>query len=657
MLGPVRIARWALLVVLAGGRAPAELSRDWSAIGNELGLVQADLVDAAALTTDADPAAASAKLDDAASRLVALVAADPSLARGLARASARVARARELLAAAAPQDDAGPAVHVLREASGSLRRLLERAARRAAACTLTEAGIRGAAIHRPGHRGVFRVRSSSGTIEPVLSVTNDDAARVAVRPEVIALGRGRFRVVWGDDAGAATLTATCGEGQATLRVFSTGPRGVLAASPPAPPVYATPLLAARVGSSFGPASPVVAGDGPLVFTAVPDLPAGLVLDPATGTISGTPEAAGPAVTVRVSARNVRTSASSDVTLDVDPALPSLVVDLAAGFAIEAVAEDSSIPVKMACAPDGTVFVSELTTGRIRRIDPSGALATDPVLAPSVLLGPEQGIFGLAVAPDFVTSGQLYFVASAPAEGAHADRNRLLRTTVTGGVGSDPVVLVDDLPLGATQNGGHLIFGVDGMLYLSSGDTGDPLLAQTDGSLAGRILRIAPDGSVPPDNPIPGSYEWCRGFRNPFGLTVDPASGYVFATENGPVADDELDLVQRGKNFEWGAGPDDSFGALTGIRVTAWMPVIVPTGIACHSGAQFGAPYAGNLFLGCYDLAQVRRLVLEGVDLRQESVFVQFDEHGIEQKPLDVVLAPDGSLLVATFSTIWRIRRD
>ena len=238
-----------------------------------------------------------------------------------------------------------------------------------------------------------------------------------------------------------------------------------------------------------------------------------------------------------------------------------------------------------------------------------------------------------------------------------DRNRVLRYTGTGDTGAGPEVIVDDLPISLSQNAGHVAFGPDGNLYVTVGDTGDPALAQQDGALAGRVLRYAPDGSVPAGNPVAGSPEWARGFRNPFGIAFHPVTGGLFATENGPAAHDELDFVQPGKNFEWGADPEVSFGSFRGIRIHDWTPVIVPTGLAFHTGVQFGTQYAGALFLGGYDLAEVRRLELDGVDLIGETQFVQFSEEGIAQKPLDLLVAPDGSLYVSTFTAIWRVRRD
>jgi glucose/arabinose dehydrogenase len=84
---------------------------------------------------------------------------------------------------------------------------------------------------------------------------------------------------------------------------------------------------------------------------------------------------------------------------------------------------------------------------------------------------------------------------------------------------------------------------------------------------------------------------------------------------------------------------------------------VPTGIASHDGRQFGASYASNLFLGSYDRAEVRRLVMEGVDLRSDTPFVEFSDLEFEQKPLDLVVGVDGSLWISTFASVWRVRRD
>ena len=117
---------------------------------------------------------------------------------------------------------------------------------------------------------------------------------------------------------------------------------------------------------------------------------------------------------------------------------------------------------------------------------------------------------------------------------------------------------------------------------------------------------------------------------------------------------------KGRNYGWEALPPNYPLNLVGPRITTWTPVIVPTGIAFHSGTGFGAEYADNLFLGAYDEAEVRRLLLSGTllsDLDAELLFARFDDAGsVANKPLDLLVLPDGSLLVSTFSSIWRFRR-
>ena len=637
----------AVLVCAASARA------DDADVRAALVAARGDVVDAAAALARDDGAEAAAILESARAAIDA--AATESARIRVRTALHRLERARDAAAATAPGSDAAPAVLEVRRAAAELRRALLRFRTAAGECEIVEGGGRSAAVHGPGFRALVRVRGAASGDDVALTVVNDDPARRCVETSVVALGRGRFRVTWGSDAGAATIEADC-DPPASLRAFNTGASGALAVVVPGPPNFGGKPLFARTGEAAS-AVPAVTGDAPLTFDVSPPLAEGLTFDAATGAIGGAATTSGPATTHRVTVRNARSSAFADVVVDVDPPLPDRVESLAGGFAIEAVAEAPAVPVKMAPLADGRVLFSEQTTGKVRVIDAAGELVPAPLVTVPILPGYEQGLLGIAPSPDFAASGRLYVFASAPAEGSKPARNRILGYTVSEGGVAGPDVIADDLPLGVQQNGGHLAFGPDGLLYATTGDTADPPLAQDDASLAGRVLRIAPDGSVPASNPIPGSPEWCRGFRNPFGLTFAPVTGYCFVSENGPAANDELDYVQPGKNFGWGAPPDAFFGELTGVRVFDWPTVIVPTGIAAHDGTQFGAPYASNLFLGTYDRAQVRRLVMEGVDLRSESVFVQFDELDFAQKPLDVVRSPDGSLWISTFATIWRVRRD
>ncbi|NUN53413.1 MAG: PQQ-dependent sugar dehydrogenase, partial [Planctomycetaceae bacterium] len=200
----------------------------------------------------------------------------------------------------------------------------------------------------------------------------------------------------------------------------------------------------------------------------------------------------------------------------------------------------------------------------------------PVATLAILAGNHQGLLGLALAPDFATSNELFVYAAVPAAMPHPDRNQVVRFTLTGNVATSSAVVVDDLPLGTLQNGGEVLFGPDGHLYVSLGDTNVEALAQTPGVLPGRILRYTRAGGIPADNPTPASAEWCRGLRNTFGMAFHPSTGGLFGVDNGPNNDDELNFLVAGKDFGW---PSPVAGGTAGLRLRLWAEVIAPTSVA------------------------------------------------------------------------------
>ena len=337
-------------------------------------------------------------------------------------------------------------------------------------------------------------------------------------------------------------------------------------------------------------------------------------------------------------------------------LPLEIVSIAPGFAVEKVLGQLEKPVKLALAADGRLFYNELDSGNIRVVDPAGNLIAAPFATVDVPINQECGLLGLALSPEFDANGYLYVMACV----AGPDRQQVIRFTAVGNTGTDRLVLIDNLPIGLRHNSGDLQFLLDGTLLVSVGDTGAAPLAQMDGELAGRIHRYNEDGMVPADNPIPGSPEWARGIRNTFDMTLHPVTGAVFGSENGTNADDELNLLEVGKNYGWPALPEGTPESQVGTRVHAWTPVIAPTGIAFHDGTGFGSEYQDNLFVLGFLHAEVRRLRLSGPELTTvdgDELFLQFANPDMpENKPIDLLQYPDGSLRIATFRALWRVYR-
>ncbi len=425
------------------------------------------------------------------------------------------------------------------------------------------------------------------------------------------------------------------------------------------------------GAAIAANVPSIGGGAPSSFTAVPALPGGLTLDQTTGTITGTPAAEASTTAHVITAMNASGQTSDTVTVAV---IPAVFESLAAGFVAETVhSAPAMTPVKhgkVAVAPagDDRVFFTEVDTGNVRVIDPTSGLEATPFATIDVLNGGHNGLLGLALAPDFGTSNTpyVYVLACVPGDGMAmtVDRIQVLRYTAAGNVGTNETVMIDDLPVSppmGINNGGELVFDLAGNLFLSLGDVGVEANAQADSStsLAGKVLRY--DVSTVPavaaaGNPVPMDPEWCRGIRNTFGMAVHPTAGGLFAVDNGPAADDELNFLQAGKNFEWGGSPPPPE---TGFKIKNWQTVIVPTGLCWHDGTAWGAAYANNLFLCTYEDHTIERFAMSGdgfVDIDSESTFAAFVVTGDANHPLDICTAPDGSLYVSTFIGIYRITK-
>ena len=433
--------------------------------------------------------------------------------------------------------------------------------------------------------------------------------------------------------------------------------------------YAFNPCAYRVGEAIVPNTATLSGGSASSWSVLPMLPPGLELDPVTGALTGTPTGETPQAAYTVTATTADGSVQTQVELMVGPSLPAPFASLAPGFQAEVILEPG-VPspakiAKFALAPgeDERIFYIEVDTGAVRVFDPGQGLLAVPFVQLNVLQGGHNGILGLALSPDFASDGFVYVLACVPGDpmAQTNDRIQILRYTDVSNVGSNETVVVDDLPVSppmGVNNGGELLFGLDGTLFVSIGDVQDPAHAQADAatSLAGKVLRYdvsTTPATVPSDNPFPGSPEWCRGLRNTFGLAVQPTTGGLFGLDNGPAADDELNYLAAGMNFEWGGTPAPPVG----FKIRNWQTVIVPTALCWHTGIGWGTAYAGDLFLTAYDDHKIHRLEMSGasfVDLDQESEFASFQVSGIANHPLDICLAADGSLYVSTFSGIYRI---
>lgn len=208
-----------------------------------------------------------------------------------------------------------------------------------------------------------------------------------------------------------------------------------------------------------------------------------------------------------------------------------------------VATGLEAPWSMVRLESGSTLISQRDTATIIELRVDGT-RREVGAVPGVVPGGEGGLLGLEVIPEGPWL-YAYFTSS--------DDNRIVRFSLDGGAGdyslSDPEEVLTGLAKAGNHNGGRIKLGPDGMLYATVGDAGDTASARDQGSLNGKILRMEPDGTVPSDNPTPGSLVYSMGHRNPQGIAWD-ADGRLWAAEFGQDTWDELNLIEAGGNYGW-----------------------------------------------------------------------------------------------------------
>jgi glucose/arabinose dehydrogenase len=314
---------------------------------------------------------------------------------------------------------------------------------------------------------------------------------------------------------------------------------------------------------------------------------------------------------------------------------------AAGLEPRPFLDDLAFPTNMAFLPDGTLLFTEKETGNVRVVAPDGRLVDQPFITLPVIGDAERGLLGIAVHPDFERDPWVYLYRSDPRDGL----NRLVRVRAAGPVAEgQPETLLDGISaVAGYHNGGDLAFGADGSLFVALGEAHEADRAQDETDIGGKIARLTAAGDVPPDNPFgPDNPVWSIGHRNSFGLCVDPATGTLWETENGPDVDDEVNVIEPGGNYGW--------PAVTGISDEDEFidPLLVFRDTIALTGC---AVAGGDLWFGSFDgrLWRVPASADAAVDAEEIARFPA----GVT----DVLLGPDDALYVATADSIWTLRLE
>lgn len=347
--------------------------------------------------------------------------------------------------------------------------------------------------------------------------------------------------------------------------------------------------------------------------------------------------------------------------------PPAVIETPSGtLEISVRAAGLSYPWSAVLLPDGDLLVSEKHPGRLRRVARNGEVGPPLAGLPEIYSEGNGGLLGLALDPDFASSGQVYFAFSEPGDGQTAGLS-VARATLHADHLADVEVIFRQRPkVWDDRNfGGRLVVAPDGKLFVMTGDRFAHDLVQATDNTIGVVARIERDGSIPRDNPFVGQMGvdpaiWTTGHRNVGGGAFDPATGRFWLHEFGPFGGDELNLVEAGANYGW---PLVSWGRhYTGepipdpptrpdlmMPTLAWTPSISPSGATFYT-ADAIPPWQGNLLTGGLSSQSLMRLVLDDDRVvHQERI-----ELGVRIR--DVLVDRDGAVLLLTDEPDGRILR-
>ncbi|MDP2295791.1 MAG: PQQ-dependent sugar dehydrogenase [Pseudolabrys sp.] len=339
--------------------------------------------------------------------------------------------------------------------------------------------------------------------------------------------------------------------------------------------------------------------------------------------------------------------------------------------VDTIAKGLTNPWALQFLADGRMLVTE-RAGRLRIVGRDGTLSPAVEGVPKVLARSQGGLLDVLLDRNFAQNRTIYLTYAEPIEGG--GRTAVARATLDAG----ETPRLNDVSVifrqqGAISRGQHygarIVQANDGNLFVALGEHSiNREMAQKLDNHLGKIVRIAPDGGVPKDNPFVGKAGalpeiWSYGHRNPQGLAFNPADGKLWEQEHGAQGGDELNIVERGKNYGWpvvshgvnyGGSPIGSGKAQApGMEdpVFHWTPSIAPSGMTFYTGDLFPA-WKGSVFNGALKSQLVSRLELKGDKVVNEERMLQ----GLGERIRDVRQGPDGALYLLTDSGDGRILR-
>ncbi len=311
-------------------------------------------------------------------------------------------------------------------------------------------------------------------------------------------------------------------------------------------------------------------------------------------------------------------------------------------------DNLNFPWEILWGPDNKIWMTE-RGGKISRVDTATGTITPVFTIPDVSSQGEGGLLGMVLHPDFTTSPFLYVAYDYDQSGNY--KGKVVRYTYSGSTLTSPFIIIDNISASNIHNGCRLLISSDAKLFITTGDASDQSNPQNNASVNGKILRLNLDGSIPSDNPTVGSPVWTKGHRNPQGLVF--ANNMLYSSEHGPDSDDEVNIIEKGRNYGWpdvrgycNESAEQTFCSANNIKepIKAWTPTLAVSGMSFYN-SDLIPQWKNSLLLATLKNSRLMQLKLDDVHtsvIETNEFFA--NDYG---RMRDVCISPDGKVYICT----------
>ena len=302
-------------------------------------------------------------------------------------------------------------------------------------------------------------------------------------------------------------------------------------------------------------------------------------------------------------------------------------------------------------PDDHIWFTE-RNGKISKMNPTTGTIVFSATITEVVSSGEGGLLGMALHPDFLSNSFFYVVYNYNSPNGY--REKLVRYTFTNNSITNPTTIIDNIPASGIHNGSRIrvINESSGVkIYFTTGDASNASSAQDVNSRSGKVLRLNADGTIPPDNPIAGNPLWSYGHRNPQGLVF--VNNRLYESEHGPNIEDEVNIIEKGRNYGWPTvngpceGSETSFCTTNNIKEPIWSSggsTIAVCGIDYYNNDKIST-WKNSILMTTLKDASLRQLKLstDGNSVVSTSIFFK-DTYG---RLRDLCVSPSGNVYLCT----------